>query len=180
MCVCTCYYLMSLSLLRPYMSVGSLRDQVIYPDSQEDMLSKGLSDKDVEAILDIVHLKYIIRREGGKQKMVHSFRVYIFPSHFHFQAIVRSIGGGPKVVCFISSPESDVAVKPYICTSHNSLYMYHPGWDSVNDWKDVFSGGEKQRMGMARLFYQKYVYSDGSFAISDFTPRVYSTLLQYV
>lgn len=47
------------------MPIGSLRDQVIYPHTFEDMQSRGITDDVLETILAIVHLQYIVKREGG-------------------------------------------------------------------------------------------------------------------
>lgn len=78
---------------RPYLPIGSLRQQVIYPDTEEESRQKGFTDAKLMEILEATRLAYIPTREGG--------------------------------------------------------------WETIKEWKDVFSGGEKQRVGMARVFYHK-------------------------
>jgi ATP-binding cassette subfamily D (ALD) long-chain fatty acid import protein len=50
---------------RPYLSLGTLRDQVIYPDTKEDMHSRGVTDDDLMRALAVVQMDHIVEREGG-------------------------------------------------------------------------------------------------------------------
>ncbi|KAK2461680.1 hypothetical protein APHAL10511_006143 [Amanita phalloides] len=50
---------------RPYLPLGTLRDQVIYPHSKEDMVSRGVTDEDLFRILEVVQMDNVIEREGG-------------------------------------------------------------------------------------------------------------------
>jgi ATP-binding cassette subfamily D (ALD) long-chain fatty acid import protein len=50
---------------RPYLSRGSLRQQIIYPDSLREMVSKGKTDADLFKILCIVEIEGIVQNQGG-------------------------------------------------------------------------------------------------------------------
>lgn len=50
---------------RPYLSLGTLRDQIIYPDTQADMQAAGKTDEDLSNLLRVVQFEQIVEREGG-------------------------------------------------------------------------------------------------------------------
>ncbi|KAF9523580.1 adrenoleukodystrophy protein [Crepidotus variabilis] len=50
---------------RPYLPLGTLRDQVIYPDAKEDMDRRGVDDNELRRILSVVQMGHIVEREGG-------------------------------------------------------------------------------------------------------------------
>ena len=50
---------------RPYLSSGTLRQQIIYPDSLREMRDKRVSDADLLRILGTVEIEHIVDRVGG-------------------------------------------------------------------------------------------------------------------
>lgn len=50
---------------RPYLSRGTLRQQIIYPDSVNEMRLKGITDDDLLEIVSILEIASIVDRPGG-------------------------------------------------------------------------------------------------------------------
>jgi ATP-binding cassette, subfamily D (ALD), peroxisomal long-chain fatty acid import protein len=50
---------------RPYLSRGSLRQQVIYPDSLREMRDRGTTDNDLLKILAKLDIAHVVERPGG-------------------------------------------------------------------------------------------------------------------
>ncbi|KAF2629799.1 hypothetical protein BU25DRAFT_438737 [Macroventuria anomochaeta] len=50
---------------RPYLSRGTLRQQIIYPDNLREMRDKGITDDDLYSILGVVEIESVVDRPGG-------------------------------------------------------------------------------------------------------------------
>lgn len=47
---------------RPYLSIGSLRDQIIYPDMVSDMVKKNITEQHLLEIMKLVSLEHVVTR----------------------------------------------------------------------------------------------------------------------
>ncbi|KAF8592024.1 hypothetical protein K439DRAFT_1626527 [Ramaria rubella] len=102
---------------RPYLSLGTLRDQVIYPHSKAEMEHRGVTDEDLLSILATVEMDHIVEREGG--------------------------------------------------------------WDAAREWRDALSGGDKQKMAWARLFYHNPKYAVLDEATSHVPPELEMNMMEH-
>lgn len=50
---------------RPYLSRGTLRQQVTYPDGAHEMRTKGVTDADLSEILSVLEIRSVVDRKGG-------------------------------------------------------------------------------------------------------------------
>jgi ATP-binding cassette, subfamily D (ALD), peroxisomal long-chain fatty acid import protein len=101
---------------RPYLSRGTLRDQIIYPDSLSDFRAKQATEEQLLEILKILEIDSVVQRKNG--------------------------------------------------------------WDAVEEWRDVFSGGLQQRIAMARLFYHKPRYAILDECTSSVTLEIEKTMYE--
>jgi len=107
---------------RPYLSLGTLRDQVLYPHTQETAREHGVTDQDILQLMDTVQLRHLLKRYASGR-------------------------GSPPAS---GTPPGEGGA--------DGEWVDLSGLDAVQDWKDVLSGGEKQRVGMARVFYHRPVF----------------------
>jgi ABC-type uncharacterized transport system fused permease/ATPase subunit len=81
---------------QPYMSLGTLRDQIIYPDSHADMRAKGFTDEHLLALLERTHTAHVVRREPQGFDAVRDWKSALSGGLLQRTALARVLYHRPK------------------------------------------------------------------------------------
>lgn len=123
---------------RPYLTLGTLRDQVIYPDTHADMKKKGVTDDQLVEMLEIVQIGGIVEREGGfdvekdwkdclaggdKQRIAMARLFYHKPRYAILDECTSSVGMDIEKIMYTHSQKLGISL---ITVSHRpTLWQYH-------------------------------------------------------
>jgi ATP-binding cassette subfamily D (ALD) long-chain fatty acid import protein len=123
---------------RPYLTMSTLRDQVIYPDTHADMIKKNVTDDDLIKILTIVQIGGIVEAEGGfdvekdwkdclaggdKQRIAMARLFYHKPRYAILDECTSSVGMDIEKIMYTHAQELGISL---ITVSHRpSLWQYH-------------------------------------------------------
>ncbi|KAI9095204.1 ABC transporter transmembrane region 2-domain-containing protein [Phlyctochytrium arcticum] len=123
---------------RPYLSMGTLRDQVIYPDTHTEMKQKQVTDAQLQAILEVVQIGALVEREGGwdvekdwkdvlaggdKQRIAMARLFYHRPRYAILDECTSSVSMDIERIMYTHAQELGISL---ITVSHRpSLWKYH-------------------------------------------------------
>ncbi|CAG8706596.1 18859_t:CDS:10, partial [Dentiscutata erythropus] len=123
---------------RPYLSHGTLRDQIIYPHTPREMQERNVTDQDLQEILNVVQLGNIVDREGGwdkerewkdvlaggdKQKVAMARLFYHRPKYAILDECTSSVGLEVEKIMYTHATELGISL---LTVSHRpSLWKYH-------------------------------------------------------
>jgi ABC-type uncharacterized transport system fused permease/ATPase subunit len=113
---------------KPYVSVGTLIEQLIYPSTLENDHQLVDNPKLLRDLLQQVDLLYLLNDFGRYTS---------------------------NAADDIPSPSSDSSGAVETMSVDSNMMSYFDASSTVVNWSEVLSLGEQQRLGMARLFYHK-------------------------
>ncbi|KND03543.1 uncharacterized protein SPPG_01022 [Spizellomyces punctatus DAOM BR117] len=123
---------------RPYLSLGTLRDQIIYPDTYAEMQAKGVTDEQLQAIMEVVQIGNLVEREGGwdvekdwkdvlaggdKQRIAMARLFYHRPRYAILDECTSSVSMDIERIMYTHAQDLGISL---ITVSHRpSLWKYH-------------------------------------------------------
>ena len=154
---------------RPYLSLGTLRDQVIYPHSKMDMRDGRHKDQELDGILEDVRLEYLPDREGGwdcrkewsnvlsggeRQRMAMARLLYHEPRYAFIDEGTSAVSSDVEGVLYEKAKERGITL--ITISTRASLKKYHTFnlslglGDEGTDWDFERIGTEEEKMGVER------------------------------
>ncbi|KAG0682155.1 hypothetical protein C6P42_003384 [Pichia californica] len=149
---------------RSYFTYGSLREQIIYPDSYDDYRDKILHAKqngekliiDDEYLISLLHkvnLEYLLNYDKDDDDDDHDdYDDYSGNDINDNGSVVNVIENNNDSSSNNETSNSHHGISKETSCSANCIFMI-PNLDRIKKWPDLLSVGEQQRLAMVRLYY---------------------------
>ncbi|ORZ35069.1 ABC transporter transmembrane region 2-domain-containing protein [Catenaria anguillulae PL171] len=123
---------------KPYLALGTLRDQITYPHTRDQAVARGYDDAKLLELLDVVRLGYLVTREGGfdavqdwasalsggeRQRLAMARLFYNKPSFAILDECTSAVSVDVEGIMYTYARE--VGITLFTVSHRTSLFKYH-------------------------------------------------------